>query len=508
MKIKNIFAALVILSVVPFTSMSHAQALLTATGSGNWSSTVPDAPWPGGILPTTNDLVEVIDNVVITVDTTNAICQAIDSQLEDYGVGTVTMLPGTTLTVSGQNAGYGSEYLDVLNATATNCTVIYQGNSFWAKRTDYYNLVFSGWGDFYNGIIPYDTAHAMNIYGNFIVNGTNTPANQVGYTGCYVECGDDFTIYGDLVIGASNAWDCSVGNITVLGNTYCAGVLWDKDATTGSNYFVGNLTILPSNMFLTNVQNTLVSKMGFTNTADIGTYYYGTYGGSLYVLDVTEWAVGGNLTNNGIIGFGQNYGSINFDGTGTIAGQPFTIPTMTVNGTTTIGTTINLTTNTPTLNGTLVFDIAKTNNIVLQAGAVTPFYYSGDLNVINSGAPPVSGASYTFFNCPNGFGGAFNSISYPSLPAGLNWVDNTQTSGAIAVTGTILGYPTLTLTKNGSVLTLSWDSATFPGYRVLAQTNNTGLGGNWSGTGSGTISPFITTFNPANRTVFYRLSNP
>ena len=450
MKIKNIFAVLITVSIVLFASISQA-VTITPTGSGNWSSTVPDAPWPGGVLPGPSNAVEVLSGIVITVDTTNAICEALDSQI-DGGNGTVTMAPGSTLTISGINPGVGSEYLGVLNATATNCTVIYQGNSFWAKRCDYYNLVFSGWGDFYNGIIPYDTAHAMNIFGDFIVNGTNVPSGQVGYTGCYIECGDDFTIYGDLVIGASNAWDCSVGKITVFGNTYCAGVLWDKDPTTGTNNFVGNLTILPSNMFLTNVQNTLVSEMGYTNTAHIGTPGYGVYGGSLYVLDVTQWAVGGNLTNNGIIGFGKNYGSISFDGTGVITGNPITIPTITVNGTSTIGTTLTLTTNTPTLNGTLVFDIASTNQIILQAGAGTPLYYSGNLDVINSGGQPASGASFTFFTCPNGFGGEFNSISYPSLPAGLSWINNLTTSGSIAITGTILGYPVITAQPTNQVI--------------------------------------------------------
>ena len=61
------------------------------------------------------------------------------------------MAPGSTLYVSGQNEGLGTQSLGALNATATNCTVVYQGNSFWAKTTNYWNLVFSGWGDFYNG---------------------------------------------------------------------------------------------------------------------------------------------------------------------------------------------------------------------------------------------------------------------------------------------------------------------------------------------------------------------
>ena len=118
--------------------------------------------------------------------------------------------------------------------------------------------------------------------------------------------------------------------------------------------------------------------------------------------------VGGSLTNNGLI-TGTGYGSIIFDGTGDhIAGtKPLKIPTMTVNGTYSIGTTITLTTNTPTLNGTLIFDIAKTNQIILPAYVGTALYYSGGLNVINSGAPPVSGRHpYQFFNAPS-YGGAF-----------------------------------------------------------------------------------------------------
>ena len=66
-----------------------------------------------------------------------------------------------------------------------------------------------------------------------------------------------------------------------------------------------------------------------------------------------------NLTNNGTIS-GTGYGSIIFNGTGIITGsKAITMPTMTVNGTYTINDAITLFTNTPTLNGTLVFDIAN-----------------------------------------------------------------------------------------------------------------------------------------------------
>ena len=228
--------------------------------------------------------------------------------------------------------------------------------------------------------------------------------------------------------------------------------------------------------------------------------------------DVITWYVGGSLTNNGSI-FGMGYGSISFNGTGVITGSnAFTIPAMVINGTYQIGNTITLTTNAPTINGTVVFDLANTNQIVLNAGTNWLWYTTnGTLDVINSGAAPVSGKSYTLFVtngvAGGGYGGGFSNISLPSLSPGLFWVTNLLTSGSIAVGGNG-GSPIITLSRTGSTLKLSWDSTTFPGYRVQAQTNSGGIGSNWSSTGSGTVSPFTIAINPANPAVFFRLSNP
>ena len=478
MKIKQLFVALIILSTLLFVSMSRAQNVINVSnvGNWNWSSTVTNEPWPDGVLPTTNDWVEILDGVVITNDMTNAICQTLDS--DDGGNGTLVMAPGSTLTVSGQNEGSGAQGVGVLDATATNCTVVYQGNSFWAKRTDYWNLVFSGWGDFYNGAIPYYPSQPMTIYGNFIVNGTNVPPDHTnGYTGCYVECGDNFTIYGNLYIGASNAWDCSVGVITVMGLTVCAGMLWDKDATYGSNYFAGGLEIDPSSMILTNLNNTLVSKLGWTNADNVGPDDVygpgnaGIFGGSLYVMDVQQWNVGGNFTNNGIVGFGTNYGLVDFSGTGVIAGSNVIyMPTMTIDGTYEILDTIILTTNYPAINGTVVFDLAYTNQIALDAGT-NWFWYStnGTLDVINSGPPPVAGDTYQLFNNieNTNYGGQFASITLPSLPTGLSWVNNLLVNGSISV----VGPPSVVITsfqynRTTSQFTLTWTSAVGATYTV------------------------------------------
>jgi hypothetical protein len=499
MKTKHIFAALTILSTLLFASISRAGVnYLVAVQSGYWSNTnTVTSPWPGGILPTTNDLVEVDNGIVITNDMTNAACMCLDSAQDLSGLGgSVIMAPNSTLVVGGVLEGYGTQGVTVFDPTATNCTVVYDGNAFWATRSNYWNLVFNGWGNFYNGPQNGYLSTPMTIMGNFSVIGTNVPPDQTNmYTGTYVECGDNMTVLGNLTIGVNNAWDCSHSNTVVLGTTVCAGALLDQDSAEGGNFF-SNVVIPPSSMVLTNLSNWLVAKFG--------TNIYGGWN----LEDGTNWNIGGSLTNNGLI-FGTAYASINFNGTGNIAGShALTIPTMVVNGTYNIDTPITLTTNTPGLNGTLVFDLANTNQIVLQAGAGTPLYYSGNLDVINSGAAPSSGASYTLFYCPNGYGGTFASTNFPGLPNGLSWVDNTLTSGSINVVGAILGKPTLTLSRNGAALSLSWDSNTFPGYSVQAQTNSAGPRSNWFPTGSGTVSPYPVTVNPANPPVFFRLYHP
>ncbi len=496
MKTKHIFAALTVLSILSFAPICHAYNLLYAAQSGYWSNTNSvTSPWPGGILPTTNDFIEVDNGIVITNDMTNAACMVLDSYFDTSGLGgTVIMAPNSTLVVGGILEGYGTQNLTVFDATATNCTVIYDGNAFWASRCNYWNLVFNGWGNFYNGLQNGIPATPMTIMGNFSVIGTNVPPDQTnGYTGVYLECGDNITVLGNLTIGLNCAWDSSLSTNVVVGTTTIAGILLDQDTVDGRNYF-SNVIVPLSSMFITNNNNWLVQK--FTNNII----------GGWDLEDGTNWNISGSLTNNGLI-YGTGYASINFNGTGSIAGSnALTMPTMVVNGTYNIDTPITLTTNTPGLNGTLVFDLANTNQIVLQAGAGTELYYSGNLDVINSGAAPSSGASYTLFYCPNGYGGQFANTNFPGLLPGLSWVDNTLTSGSISVVGAILGKPTLTLSRSGNALTLSWDSTTYPGFKVQAQTNSAVLL-NWLPTTSTAVSPYNVNLNPAGPPVFYRLSN-
>jgi hypothetical protein len=479
MKLKQLIEGFTVVFVLLFTLTSRA-ATMTATNSGIWGDS---KIWDSGTAPGENDVVFIGSGVNVTV-TTNAAAQSIS---DDTTGGTVTMAANSTLTIFGNDA---THQLTTLDTSAAGNTVVYAGNPFFAKQCDYYNLMFAN-TNYVDPLPPYSQYQNFN---NFSSSQGPTPMTiagnmtLLGHTKVQQGSGGaSITINGNLTIGAGCAWDSSGDSLTVVSNVYVSGLLEDLNGALGGNNLGGDVIVAgPS--------------------TSVPAYLGGPYTNGWFVSDVITWDVGGNLTNNGAI-FGGGYGSISFEGTGVIAGtNALQIPTITVDGTYAIGTTVILTTNTPTLNGTLVFDIADLHQLTLSSNIGT-LYYGGVLNVINTGGAPASGASFKLFDAAS-YNGFFLATSFPSLPAGLSWVDNTLTTGSIDVTGTSVTPPMLTLSRTGDVLTLSWDSTTYPGFSVQAQTNSAGIGTNWTATGSGTISPFQTTIDPKNNSVFFRLSNP
>jgi hypothetical protein len=318
------------------------------------------------------------------------------------------------------------------------------------------------------------------------------------------------TIAGNLTVsGTAGLQDDSLitvdGNVT-MGGIGCSNIVWDSSQ--------GGLTILGSTIVGSGAKLKTLDANGADNLNSL------TIAGGLVNLgDSTNWFVTGNFTNiNGTL-LGSAYSAINFFGTtGTITGTPFNLQTFNVTGTYEISAKINVLTNTPGLDGsTLVFDLANPGQIVLSPNAnqgtnlaaIGTFYFptNGNLEIINSGPAPVSGSTYQFFSA-NSYAGTFASISLPALPNGLSWVNNLATGGSFTVSGGSVAPPVLTLSRIGGQLTLSWNSTTYPGYEVQAQTNKSGIGRTWTDVGSGTVSPYTVTINPANPPVFYRLSNP
>lgn len=73
---------------------------ITTAGSGNWSSTTPNVPWPGGTIPLATDDIIIGNGFTLTVDG-NIICNTISFTAPNSGTGsgTVTVNSGFQLTV-------------------------------------------------------------------------------------------------------------------------------------------------------------------------------------------------------------------------------------------------------------------------------------------------------------------------------------------------------------------------------------------------------------------------
>ena len=93
---------------------------------------------------------------------------------------------------------------------------------------------------------------------------------------------------------------------------------------------------------------------------------------------------------------------------------------------------------------------------------------------------------------------AVNGVTY-------TWNNNIASSGSITVASvTPIGQPTLGVSQSGNSLTFSWSGP----FKLQSQTNGlaVGVSSNWGNYPGGSTSPVVVTINPANPTVFFRLS--
>jgi autotransporter-associated beta strand protein len=168
-------------------------------------------------------------------------------------------------------------------------------------------------------------------------------------------------------------------------------------------------------------------------------------------------------------------------------------------------------TNALTLAGTTIMEISHTpltNDMINKAGTLT---FGGALQVTNVSGTLATGDSFKLFNASS-YAGSFSSIALATLGAGLAWTTNTlATTGTISVTNTTALTPTnLVFLVAGNTLTLSWP-ASHKGWTLRAQTNSltTGITSIWSAVPGSTVTNLMVfPINPANPTVFFRLSLP
>lgn len=60
-------------------------AAITTAGSGNWTSTTPNAPWPGGTVPTSADTVTIAKNHTVTLNATTCVATSVTLALGTTG---------------------------------------------------------------------------------------------------------------------------------------------------------------------------------------------------------------------------------------------------------------------------------------------------------------------------------------------------------------------------------------------------------------------------------------
>jgi hypothetical protein len=180
------------------------------------------------------------------------------------------------------------------------------------------------------------------------------------------------------------------------------------------------------------------------------------------------------------------------------AGTDGTYATGTVNGDLALaaGSTVNLDVNTAA---------AGANDTLVVHGAVTLNKNTFNLKAPSAGVAIDTANDYTLVTGASISGAPM--LHWVTAPADTNYT-LVVSSTAIKLHHAglpVAGRPTLSYSVNGGVLTLSWDSTTFPGFTLKVQA---GLGGGWAPVPNGNMSPVTIQLNPATAASFFRLSNP
>ena len=279
---------------------------------------------------------------------------------------------------------------------------------------------------------------------------TQNASSTVEFTGAAPGFGGNFA---NLIIAAT-ATDAAATSLVVTNTlTVSPGALLDVTALSGSTYsMLGAGSLINSGTINGSVATVSGSKIFSSTTGGYGTN------------DIT-----GSLT----LATGSTVG---FDINSTAAAGS---DLLTVGGTLTLNNTVfNL--KAPSSGATI--DTANDYTLV-TAGSI-------------SGTPVL--------NWVTGFVPA-NNTNY-SLVVNSGSINLHYTASTVTTPPT--NAPTLTATVSGNQLTLSWDSTTYPGYSVDVETNSDGVGADWIELSGTTTSPYITTIDPTQPAVFYRLSNP
>ncbi|HTL72239.1 MAG TPA: hypothetical protein VL863_02960 [bacterium] len=341
---------------------------------------------------------------------------------------------------------------------------------------------------------------------NYTCNGNNT-ATKLSWI---VNSGSTLNLNSDLALSIGGRTLTADGTVNLNGHTLIADLL--AGAGTVRNQGGGSgLLVLGAG----NGVNTLGTAPSLVNGAS-GSLGLGKSGsGTLTITDPQTFS-GGLVVSNGTVlvnnasGSGTGNGAVSVVG-GTLGGTGI------IAGAVTIGSAGNLAPGASiddlTINGVLTLNGNFTSEVntgsspntdqVLGTSAVN---YGGTLTINNLGAALTTADTFQIFPAGTRSGTFTLAPATPDNNAGLAWDTSTLTTdGTLRIVTGVVASPNLGVSQSGSTLTFSWSEA---GFKLQSQTNSltTGLGNTWLDYPGGATSPVNVNIDPANPTVFFRLS--
>ncbi|MCX6120382.1 MAG: T9SS type A sorting domain-containing protein [Ignavibacteriales bacterium] len=166
---------LILIAGLLLTAAHLRAATITTGGSGNWSSTVANAPWPGGTIPAATDDIVIGKGFTLTVDG-NRTCNSISIPTGSQAVVcTLAVNSGVTLTVT--------TAVSLPDGAKNGTFIIQDGTGPGTLICASLNICSTGTsaaGNAVNAYILTSTISNLTINGNLILNGNaNGTGNKV-----------------------------------------------------------------------------------------------------------------------------------------------------------------------------------------------------------------------------------------------------------------------------------------------------------------------------------------
>jgi fibronectin-binding autotransporter adhesin len=340
--------------------------------------------------------------------------------------------------------------------------------------------------------------NGLNNWGNTLITWGSLRANVTGSSistnAMTIDLNGQLQVFGNTVNVNSLHDGASGAGVVYNMNTGTAGTLavGADGASSTFNGTFGDGATRPLN--LTKVGGgTLTLSAISTNTGAI-TVNGGTLAltGSGSFDNATNFAV---ATGASLDVSGRGDGTLTLAANQTLKHSGASVGAITINGSLNMGS------------GSLLLGLNRantpaTNDSVVVSGTVTG---GGTLTVTNLGPALQVGNTFQLFAA--GVSGITANLQTVDALNGVTytWNNNIASSGSITVASvTPIGQPTLGVSQTGNSLTFSWTGP----FKLQSQTNSlsVGVSNNWGNYPGGSTSPVIVTINPANPTVFFRLS--